>query len=288
MARMSAAAPPAGLPFRKMHGLGNDFVIVDARAGVDPITHPITPSLARAIGDRRRGVGFDQLAVMFDDPEADARLVFWNADGSTAGACGNATRCIASLVMAASGRDAARLRTERGLLACAALPNGRIGVDMGPPSLGWAEVPLARKVDTLHLPLDGAPTACSVGNPHCTFFVEDAEAAPLDTLGPATEHDPLFPERTNVQIVEVLSRTRARVRVWERGVGVTLASGSSSCAVLVNAVRRGLMDRRATLTLDGGDIEIEWPSDDAGVLMTGPISPVFEGALSPDFLAAAS
>lgn len=266
-----------------MHGLGNDFVVIDARGRADPMT----PALARALGDRRRGVGFDQLAVIFEDEEADARLVFWNADGSTAGACGNATRCIAARLMAETGRGALSLRTERGLLRAEARPDGRVRVDMGPPMLGWREVPLVREMDTLHLPMDGAPAACSVGNPHCTFFVEDAECAPLEARGAAAERDPLFPERTNVQFVQVLSRGRARVRVWERGVGVTLASGSSSCAVLVNAVRRGLMDRRAVLALDGGEIEIEWPDDGAGVLMTGPVADVFEGALSPAFLAAA-
>lgn len=283
---MSAAAHPAGLPFLKMHGLGNDFVIVDARRSAPGGGDPMTPALARAIGDRHRGVGFDQLAVIFDDEEADARLMFWNADGSTAGACGNATRCIASRLLDGGG-GALTLRTERGLLACEALADGRVRVDMGPPSLGWADVPLAEEMDTACLPLDGAPAACSIGNPHCTFFVADAEAAPLAALGPATERHPLFPERTNVQVVQVLARDRARVRVWERGVGMTLASGSSSCAVLVNAVRRGLMDRRATLTLDGGEIEVEWPSGDAGVIMTGPVAPVFEGVLSPAFLEAA-
>ncbi|MEO0363214.1 MAG: diaminopimelate epimerase [Pseudomonadota bacterium] len=266
----------AGPAFLKMHGLGNDFVVIDARGR--PGGDPVTPARARAIGDRRRGVGFDQLAVILDDEEADARLVFWNADGSTAGACGNATRCVASRLMNGSGR--LTLRTERGILPCEALADGRVRVDMGPPLTGWADVPLAREVDTTRLPLEGAPAACSMGNPHCTFFIDEAEAAPLTTRGPEVERDPLFPERANVQFVEVLSRTRARVRVWERGVGVTLASGSSSCAVLVNAVRRGLMDRRATLILDGGEIDVEWPADEAGVVMTGPVATAFEGVIA--------
>ncbi len=274
----------AGLAFRKMHGLGNDFVIIDARTGDDVMT----PALARAIGDRHRGVGFDQLAVILPGTDADADLVFWNADGSTAGACGNATRCIAAVLMAEAGTKAMTLRTERGILPCTALDDGRVRVDMGAPSLDWDAIPLAHAVDTAFLPLEGAPAACSMGNPHCTFFVADAEAAPLTTSGPLVEHDPLFPQRTNVQFVEVLSRTRARVRVWERGVGVTLASGSSSCAVLVNAVRRGLMDRRATLVLDGGEIEVEWPDDTAGVVMTGAVASVFSGTFDAAFLAAAS
>ncbi len=281
---MSADGALRPLGFAKMHGLGNDFVVIDARGRVDPIT----PARARAIGDRHRGVGFDQLAVILNDEGgADARLVFWNADGSTAGACGNATRCIASRLMAESGAGRLTLRTERGLLACEGLADGRVRVDMRAPMLGWREVPLAREIDTLSLPLAGAPAACSMGNPHCTFFVDDAEAVDLAACGAAAERDPLFPERTNVQFVQILARDRARVRVWERGVGVTLASGSSSCAVLVNGVRRGLLDRRATLILDGGEIEVEWPSDEAGVLMTGPVATVFEGAFDPAFWDAA-
>ncbi len=275
MRGMSALLPPPG--FVKMHGLGNDFVVIDARGRADPMS----PGRARAIGDRHRGVGFDQLAVILDDAEADARLVFWNADGSTAGACGNATRCVASRLMEERGERSLLLRTERGLLACEALGDGRIRVDMGAPLLGWRDIPLAEECDTARLPLPGAPAACSMGNPHCTFFVEDADAVDLAARGAETERHPLFPERTNVQFVTVLAEDRARVRVWERGVGVTLASGSSSCAVLVNAVRRGLMGRRATLILDGGEIEVEWPADDAGVLMTGPVATVFEGVLAP-------
>ncbi len=271
------------LPFRKMHGLGNDFVVIDARVRGDMMT----PALARAIGDRHMGVGFDQLAVILPGSDADAELVFWNADGSTAGACGNATRCVASLLMAETGADQITLRTERGLLPAARASGGRVRVDMGSPSLKWADIPLAQPCDTANLPLTGTPAACSMGNPHCTFFVDDAMNAPLTTRGPEIENDALFPERTNVQFVEVTSRTTARVRVWERGVGVTLASGSSSCAVLVSAVRRGLMDRRATLTLDGGDIEIEWP-EGGGVLMTGPVATVFEGVFDASFLANAT
>lgn len=272
-----------GLDFEKMHGLGNDFVIIDARGRADPMS----PALARAIGDRHRGVGFDQLAVIFEDDSADARLIFWNADGSTAGACGNATRCIAARMMAESGAKRLVLRTERGLLECEAVAGGLIRVDMGPPLLDWQEIPLAREVDSAALPLQGTPASCSMGNPHCTFFVESADDALLTSRGPVVETDPLFPQRTNVQFVEVLARDRARVRVWERGVGVTLASGSSSCAVLVNAVRRGLMDRRAKLTLDGGEIEIEWP-EGGGVLMTGATASVFKGRFTPEFIAAAS
>ncbi|MHA3914891.1 diaminopimelate epimerase [Halovulum sp. GXIMD14793] len=267
------------LHFWKMHGLGNDFVVVDARDG----RGTISVELARALGDRHFGVGFDQLAVIHSDAAADAHLTFLNADGSTSAACGNATRCVAAHLMAEHGVEQLVLRTERGLLPCRAIDD-RVEVDMGPPLLDWQDMPLARACDTASLPLKGNPAACSMGNPHCTFFVEDADAVSLEEIGAQTENDALFPERTNVQLVQVLSRDRARVRVWERGVGVTLASGSSSCAVLVNAVRRGLMDRRATLILDGGEIDISWPKG-GGVRMTGPTATVFEGRLTPEFLA---
>lgn len=265
------------LPFLKMHGAGNDFVIIDARGGTDPVT----PALARAVGDRHRGVGFDQLAVIHTDPEADARLMFWNSDGSVAGACGNATRCVARLLMDETGSADLVLRTDHGQLQCRA-DGDLVRVNMGLPFVEWAQIPLARDVDTLHLPLEGDPAACSMGNPHCSYFVDDAQRADVSSIGYRTEHDPLFPERTNVQIVQVLDRGRARVRVWERGVGPTLASGSSACAVVVNASRRGLMDRRADILLDGGTLSIDWRDD--GVWMTGPTAKVFEGVLDPSLL----
>ena len=265
------------IPFLKMHGLGNDFVIIDARESADPVT----PFLAQKIGDRHKGVGFDQLAVIYPSKEAEAELVFWNADGSTAGACGNATRCIASLLLEETGQSRLTLKTERGLLACE--KSGElIRVNMGVPLLNWTEVPLSQECETTDLPLNGTPAACSMGNPHCTYFTDDISDETLRTLGPATENNPLFPERTNVQLVQILNRNEARVRVWERGVGVTLASGSSSCAVVVNAHRRGLLDRQATLHLDGGDIEIDWRDD--GVWMTGAVQKVFSGLFDPSFL----
>jgi diaminopimelate epimerase len=277
---MRDAGHLSGRPFMKMHGLGNDFVVIDQR-GVAPF---VTEALARALGDRHRGVGFDQLAVIEEDAEADVRLRFWNADGSTAGACGNATRCIARWEMGRRGVPALTLRTERGLLEARDEGGGLTSVNMGLPILDWREIPLARDVDTLHLPIPGDPVATGMGNPHCTFFVDDAEAVELAAFGPAQEHHPLFPERTNVQVVSVLGPDRLRMRVWERGAGITLASGSSSCAVAVAAARRGLAGRRVTLVLDGGEIAVDWRED--GVWMTGPIAHVFDGVLSPAFLEA--
>ena len=263
-----------------MHGLGNDFVVIDQRANPSALD----AALARAIGDRHRGVGFDQLVELRAGQNADANLIFWNADGSQAEACGNATRCVADLLLNETGRQELILRTVRGELACRRRQDGLIEVDMGAPSLDWQDIPLAAACDSAHLPLEGTPAACSMGNPHCTYFVEDAEGADLEGLGAATEHHALFPNRANVQLVQVTSQTHARVRVWERGVGPTLASGSSSCAVVVNAHRRGLMDRQAILTLDGGDIHIHWRAEDGHVLMAGPVSYVFEGVFDPSFL----
>ena len=265
------------ISFMKMHGLGNDFVIVDSR-GPGPL---ISEEIARRLGNRHLGVGFDQLAVISDSPQADVALTFFNADGSTAGACGNATRCVAQYEMQRLGRTTLSLITERGILQ-ARQQGALVSVNMGHPMLNWDEVPLAREMDTLHLPFEGQPTATGMGNPHCTFFVENADAIDLAQLGPRFEHDPLFPERTNVQFVHVLGENRLRMRVWERGVGVTLASGSSSCATAVAAARLGLTGPTVEIQLDGGSIHIDWRED--GVWMTGATMHVFDGQLTVQFL----
>ena len=265
------------ISFMKMHGLGNDFVIVDSR-GPGPL---ISEEMARRLGNRHLGVGFDQLAVISDSPQADVALTFFNADGSTAGACGNATRCVAQYEMQRLGRTTLSLITERGILQ-ARQQGALVSVNMGHPMLNWDDVPLAREMDTLHLPLEGQPTATGMGNPHCTFFVENADAIDLAQLGPKFEHDPLFPERTNVQFAHVLGENRLRMRVWERGVGVTLASGSSSCATAVAAARLGLPGPKVEIQLDGGSIHIDWRED--GVWMTGATLHVFDGQLTVQFL----
>ncbi len=269
-----------GLPFLKMHGLGNDFVVVDARRG----DVPVTDALARAVGDRHFGVGFDQLAVITLDPDVEAKLVFFNSDGSLSSTCGNATRCIARWLMDEGGAKALTLRTERGLLACQDASNGLTRVNMGLPIFGWSDIPLAQDVDTLHLPIDGDPSAMSMGNPHCTFVVDDAQAVDLEQLGAALEHHPLFPERTNVEFISHVGPDAIRMRIWERGAGVTCASGSGSCASAVTAARRGLTGRKVTVHTDGGQLEIDWRDD--GVWMTGLTMVVFEGRLSAQFLAA--
>ncbi|MCW1919223.1 diaminopimelate epimerase [Rhodobacter sp. KR11] len=268
-----------GLPFIKMHGAGNDFVVIDSR-GREAV---VTPALARALGDRNRGVGFDQLAEIRSSQDADFALDFWNNDGTMAGACGNATRCVSDLVMADLGRDQVELITARGRLQ-ARREDGRVSVNMGHPQRDWDQVPLAHRVDVMHLPLPGDPVAVGMGNPHCVFFVPDAEAVPLRDLGPKIEHDPLFPHKTNVEFASVIGPDHLRMRVWERGAGVTLACGSGACATAVAAHLRGLTGRRVTLQLDGGVLEIDWRQD--GVWMTGPVARVFDGMLSPAFLAA--
>ncbi|WP_338549978.1 diaminopimelate epimerase [Roseovarius phycicola] len=272
-----STATHSELPFMKMHGLGNDFVVVDARAREVQITE----SLARAIGNRRTGIGFDQLAVI-ERGSGDAHLRFWNADGSMSAACGNATRCIARFLMDESGQDHLHLTTQRGDLYAVDAGAGLTSVNMGAPMLDWQDVPLTESMDTLELPIEGAPTATGMGNPHCSFFVDDADAVPLETFGPRYEHHPLFPERTNVQVVSIVAPNHLRMRVWERGVGVTLASGSSSCAVAVAAARRGLTGRDVKIDLDGGQMQLAWRDD--GVWMTGETTHVCDGVITQDFI----
>jgi diaminopimelate epimerase len=270
MWRAMQTRAPSGLPFVKMHGAGNDFVVIDRRAG----GAPVTPDLARAIGDRHQGVGFDQLAEIVPGEGADIGLVFWNADGSTAGACGNATRCVAQRVMAETGAERLAIRTARGLLL-AERRGGQLWVNMGLPVLDWAGIPLARAAGPLHLPLPGDPVAVGMGNPHCVHFVPDAEAVDLAALGPRVEQDPLFPERTNVEFASLSGPDRLRLRVWERGTGITLACGSGACATAVAAHLRGLTGRQVALVCDGGLLEVDWRDD--GVWLTGPVATVFNG-----------
>lgn len=265
------------IPFMKMHGLGNDFVVIDSRERV----YQITPQLAQSVADRRRGVGFDQLAVITKGKH-DAHLTFYNADGSLSAACGNATRCIARHIMDETGLTTLRLTTDRGVLMARDAGNGLTSVNMGPPQLDWHEIPLAKEMDTLELPIEGGPTATGMGNPHCTFFVDDVDAIDLASFGPAHEHHQLYPERTNVQVAQIIGPDEIRMRVWERGTGITLASGSSSCATAVAAARRGLTGRKVAIHLDGGTLQVNWR--DNGVWMTGATSHVFSGKLTSAFL----
>lgn len=268
--------------FVKMHGLGNDFVVVDARAA----SFSPDPAQVRALADRRTGVGCDQLIVVEParNPLADAFMRIRNADGGEVAACGNATRCVAALLMREKGGSHAIVETAAGLLDAEATSDGLIGVDMGRISFDWRDVPLAEAADTLHLPVEAGPlrdgVAVSVGNPHAVFFVDDAEAIAIEVFGPLIEHHPLFPARTNVEVVQVLDPAHLRLRVWERGAGLTRACGTGACAAAVAAARRGLAGRKVAVDLDGGRLVIEWLRDDH-VLMTGPVATAFTGVLDP-------
>jgi diaminopimelate epimerase len=277
--RATTYIAPAMTPFRKMHGLGNDFVVLDARAQ----DLPVTPARAAAIADRNRGIGCDQFIVL--EPPGDGADVFMrirNPDGSEAGACGNATRCIASLVADELGKDRVVVRTVAGDLPVERLPDGRWRADMGAARLGWREVPLGREMDTLHLPISlgpvSDPAACSMGNPHATFFVDALDAVDVAAIGPVLERHALFPDRANIGFAQVLAPDRIRLVMWERGAGMTLACGSGACATVVNAARRGLTGRRAAVELPGGTLEMEWRGD-GHVLMTGPVATAFRGEI---------
>jgi diaminopimelate epimerase len=270
------------IDFVKMHGLGNDFVVIDARRAA----FPLDEARAHAIADRKTGIGCDQLIVMEapQQPGADIFMRIHNADGGEVEACGKATRCVAALVMGETGGDRVAIETGAGLLVARPAEGGRISVDMGMARLDWREIPLARAQDTLHVDLRLGPLAdpvCSnIGNPHATFFVADAADIDLAALGPLLEHDKLFPERANIAVAQLLSPQRIRLRVWERGVGITRACGTGACAALVAASRRGLTGRTAEVALDGGTLEIAW-REDGHVMMTGPVATSFHGSFDP-------
>lgn len=279
----------SGRSFIKMHGLGNDFVVIDAR------TQPLAldAGQARAIADRKTGVGCDQFIVI-EPPRngsADASMRICNADGGEVEACGNGARCVAQLLLREKQRDRVAIDTAAGIIVAESAGGNRVAVDMGPARLDWRDIPLARAMDTLHVDLQLGPlrdpVAVNVGNPHAVFFVPDAEAIDLATLGPQLEHDALFPERCNIEAATVLSTARIRMRVWERGTGITRACGTGACATLVAAARRGLTGRKADVLLDGGTLEIEWQAD-GHVRMTGPVSTSFAGTLDESLLRASA
>ncbi len=273
------------LTFIKMHGLGNDFVVLDARKA--PIE--LDEASARAISDRRLGIGCDQILVIEAAPGSEAEIFMriFNADGGEAEACGNGARCVAALVMEETGNPEVRIETRAGVLVANAAEDGHIAVDMGEVHLDWRAVPLAHEADTLHLDVSSGslsdPVGVSVGNPHAVFFVDDAAAVALEELGPQIETDALFPRRTNVEVAQILSDGSIRLRVWERGVGVTRACGTGACATVVAASRRGLSGREAIVILDGGALGIEWRGDNH-VIMTGPVATSFSGVIDKSLL----
>ncbi len=273
-----------GRPFLKMNGLGNDFVVVEARQ--TPFAPG--PEEARAIADRGSGVGCDQIIAISPSAASEAFVRFWNADGEESGACGNGTRCVAWLLMEASGRDEAVFETSAGILSGRRAGDRVVTVDMGQPGLDWRDIPLAEPMDTrgielqvgpIDAPILHTPGCVSMGNPHVVFFVPDAAAAPVREVGPMIEHHHLFPQRANVGFAQVVARDRIRLRVWERGAGETKACGTGACAALVAAARRGLVDRKAAVEFIGGELIIEWRESDGHVLMTGPVAVEFTGTL---------
>ena len=275
------------IPFHKMHGLGNDFVVLDFRRGVIPLG----AGAVRRLADRRTGIGCDQV-ILLEPPRHPAAQVLMrirNADGSEAEACGNASRCVADLLYRETREPRVRIETTAGLLEAEARADRSFAVDMGPARTAWYEIPLARAMDTDRVDLTSGPlteaVCTSIGNPHATFFVDDVATVALAVLGPTLEHHPLFPERANIGVAEIRSPRTIRLRVWERGAGITRACGTGACAALVAAHRRGLTERRAAVELDGGELDIAW-REDGHVIMRGPATLSFEGAFDADLLTA--
>ncbi|XSG81911.1 MAG: diaminopimelate epimerase [Methyloligella sp. ZOD6] len=273
------------IPFRKMNGLGNDFVVLDARLH----DLPRDPETIAAIADRETGIGCDQVIVLEPSSRADLFMRIYNADGSEVGACGNATRCVAALAAVEQERLSVKIETEAGVLPAEVGADGMVAVDMGIPRLRWDEIPLdeefhdTKRIELQLGPIDDpvlhSPAVINVGNPHCIFFVDDLSSHDLSRFGPMVEHFPLFPERVNVSLAEVTGDDALKLATWERGAGLTKACGTAACAAAVSAARRKLTGRKVTVSLPGGDLVIDWRSTDDHILMIGPYALDFEGML---------
>ncbi len=269
--------------FKKMNGLGNDFVVIDVRQ--NPIEW--TQDRIRLISDRRLGIGCDQLILIENDPsgKADVFMRIYNLDGSEPESCGNATRCVASLIIREKGGDGCTINTLGGLLPCRELDNEMVEVTWPAPKLSWDQIPLSKDTDTLHMEIGEGdvkdPVGVNIGNPHAVFFVNDADNVDVAGLGPRFENDPLFPEKANIEFAHIISDTKIRMRVWERGSGITMACGSAAYATAIAAVRRNLAQREVEIVLDGGSLFFHWLEDNGDntgkVLMTGPVTQVFDG-----------
>lgn len=279
-----------GTQFRKMNGLGNDFVVLDLREhALD-----LAPADIRAIADRQTGIGCDQVIALEPSADADAFMRIWNADGGEVGACGNAARCVAALLSAEADDSEVSIETESAILGALVNDDGSVTIDMGAPRFGWNDIPLSEpfhdtnrielQIGPIDDPVLHTPSVVNVGNPHCIFFVEDVDAHDLARFGPMLEHHPLFPERANISLAQVTGPGSLRLRTWERGAGLTKACGTAACAAAVAAARRGLTDRRVRVTLPGGDLTIDWRRDDGHILMTGPFALDYEGELPPKLL----
>lgn len=282
---------PTHIPFRKMNGLGNDFVVLDARARAIPMNEAI----AEAISNRQTGIGCDQLITLESDPDADVFMRIRNRNGSEVEACGNATRCIGDILMNETGATSVTIKTNGGMLVCSRAPEpGMIIADMGPPKLNWDQIPIAEEMDTqlielqigpIEDPILHSPSVVNMGNPHCIFWVDDVEIYDLENIGPMLENHPMFPQRANISLAHVTSPQDIVLKVWERGVGLTKACGSAACATQVAAVRKKLTSRKATVHLPGGPLVIEWRESDNHVLMSGPYEYEFDGELPLDIFA---
>ena len=278
------------ITFRKMNGLGNDFVVLDGRAR--PLG--LKAGAVKAIADRQVGIGCDQLIALEPSRKADVFMRIWNADGGEVAACGNAARCIAALVAEERGRAEVKVETQAGVLYATVNQDDTVTVDMGSPRFDWQDIPLTEPfADTRYIelqigPIDApvlhSPSVINVGNPHCIFFVDDIEAYDLARFGPMLEHHPMFPERANISLAQVTAPDALKLRTWERGAGLTKACGTAACAAAVAAARLERTGRKVNVTLPGGDLQIEWRESDGHILMTGPYSLDFEGSLPASLL----
>lgn len=278
----------SALPFRKMNGLGNDFVVLDGRARVISMDEV----KARAIADRKTGIGCDQLIVLKKSDVADVRMQIWNNDGGEVESCGNAARCIADLMFEDKKSDAATIDTVGGFLVARKAGDRLVTIDNGVPEFGWQDIPLADEfsdtrrielqVGPIDAPLIHTPSVVNVGNPHCIFWVNDLEVVDLARVGPMLEHHRLFPQRANITLARVDGRDHVTIKVWERGAGLTKACGTAACAVMAAGARIKFIDRKCRVTLPGGDLFMEWRASDDHILMTGPVAYEFDGVLPPE------
>ncbi len=278
------------IPFRKMNGLGNDFVVIDAR--VHPVA--ITEDIAHAIANRKTGIGCDQLIVMEKSKRADITMRIWNAEGGEVQSCGNASRCIADLMFDELKSTTASIDTIGGFLRARKAGDKLVEIDNGLPRFEWQDIPLSEPfADTRHVelqlgpidaPLIHSPSVVNVGNPHAIFWVNDLNVVDLGRIGPMLEHHPLFPERANITLAKVVAPNHAIVKVWERGAGLTQACGTAACAVMATGFRIKMLDRAATVTLPGGDLFMRVNEDNGHIIMTGPVAYEFEGVVPAELL----
>ena len=282
------------IALRKMNGLGNDFAVLDAR----PRALHLSLAQARAIANRESGVGCDQVIALEPSTNADVFMRIWNHDGGEVEACGNAARCVASVLAGETGRSNVTIETEVAVLGAKINPDGSVTIDMGEPLLRWDQIPLAEEFHDTRIielqvgPIDDpvlhTPSVVNVGNPHCIFWVDDLDAHDLARIGPVLENHPIFPERANISLAQVTSGNAITLRVWERGAGLTRACGTAACAVAVAAARKDLTGRKVTVTLPGGPLQLEWRERDNHILMTGPSELEYEGTLDPSLVSAES